>query len=58
MTMTETSRLNDLAPLLKEFTDRLVNTYQNGTAEQRAIIDECTANTVKMRARFEICPLC
>ena len=48
LTLTETSRLNDLAPVLREFTDRLVDTYQNGTDEQRAVIDECTANTVKI----------
>ena len=48
LTMTETKCLDDLAPVLKEFTDRLVNTYQNGTAEQRAAIDSCTANTVKI----------
>ena len=48
LTLTETSCLNDLAPVLKEFTDRLVDTYQNGTDEQRAVIDECTANTVKI----------
>ncbi len=48
LTLTETKRLDDLAPVLKEFTDRLVNTYQNGTAEQRAAIDSCTANTVKV----------
>ena len=48
LTLTETSRLNDLAPVLRAFTDRLVDTYQNGTPEQRAIIDKCTANTVKI----------
>ncbi len=48
LTLTETSRLNALAPVLREFTDRLVDTYQNGTPEQRAIIDECTAYTVKI----------
>ena len=47
-TLTETSRLNDLAPVLRELTDRLVDTYQNGTPEQRAAIDECTANAVKV----------
>ena len=52
LTMTETSRLNDLAPLLKEFADRLVDTYQNGTAEQRAIIDECTENAVKVQNKY------
>jgi len=47
-TLTKTSRLNDLAPVLKEFTDRLVNTYQNGTDDQRARIDLCTANAMKV----------
>ena len=49
-TMTETSRLNDLAPVLKEITDRLVNTYQNGTPEQRALIDQCTTNAVRVNS--------
>ena len=48
LTLTETRCLDDLAPVLKEFTDRLVNTYQNGTDEQRAAIDECTSNAVKI----------
>lgn len=52
LTMTESSRLNDLAPLLKEFTDRLVDTYQNGTAEQRAVIDECTKYAVKVQNKY------
>lgn len=47
-TLTKTCRLNDLAPVLKEFTDRLVNTYQNGTEDQRARIDSCTANAMKV----------
>ena len=54
MTLTETKRLDDLAPVLKEFTDRLVNTYQNGTAEQRAAIDECTANAVKVVNQYPL----
>ena len=52
LTLTETCRLNDLTPVLKEFTDRLVDTYQNGTPEQRARIDECTANAVKVHASY------
>ena len=52
LTLTETNRLNDLAPVLKEFTDRLVDTYQNGTPEQRAAIDECTANAVKVHNKY------
>ena len=52
LTLTETNRLNDLAPVLKEFTDRLVDTYQNGTPEQRAAINECTANAVKVHNKY------
>ena len=54
LTLTETKRLNDLAPVLKEFTDRLCDTYQNGTSEQRAAIDECTANAVKVVNQFPL----
>ena len=52
LTLTETKRLNDLAPVLKEFTDRLVDTYQNGTPEQHAAINECTANAVKVHNKY------
>ena len=52
LTLTETKRLNDLAPVLKEFTDRLVDTYQNGMPEQRATINECTANAVKVHNKY------
>ena len=47
-TMTDVRQLNNLAPVLKEITDRLVNTYQNGTPEQRALIDQCTTDAVKV----------
>lgn len=52
MTLTKTSRLNDLAPLLREFTDRLVETYQNGTDEQRFVIDLCTSLAVKVQNTY------
>jgi len=53
-TLTKTSRLNDLAPVLREFTDRLVNTYQNGTEDQRARIDLCTANAMKVYNNYPL----
>ena len=53
-TLTKTSRLNDLAPVLREFTDRLVNTYQNGTDDQRARIDSCTANAMKVDNNYPL----
>ena len=49
MTLTKTSKLDALAPLLKEFTDRLVDTYQNGTQAQRNNINIATRLAVKMQ---------
>ena len=52
MTLTKTSKLDALAPLLREFTDRLVDTYQNGTEEQRDNIDLSTKIAVKMENNY------
>ena len=52
LTLTETARLNDLAPVLREFTDRLCDAYKNGTQEQRAAIDFCTMNAVKVHNTY------
>ena len=52
MTLTKTSKLDALAPLLKEFTDRLVDTYQNGTQEQRNNINIATRLAVKMQNSY------
>jgi len=52
MTLTKTSKLDALAPLLREFTDRLVDTYQNGTKEQRGNIDVSTKLAVKMQNNY------
>ena len=54
LTITQTSKLNDLAPVLKEFTDRLVDTYQKGTQQQRELIDQCTANAVKVDGSYPL----
>ena len=54
MTLTKTSRLNDLAPLLREFTDRLVETYQNGTDNQRITLDICTSLAVKVEKSYPL----
>ena len=48
MTVTRTSSLNQLGVMMREFTDRLCETYVNGTDEQRQKIDYCTAHTVKV----------
>ena len=49
MTVTRTSALNALGEVMREFTDRLCDTYQNGTEEQQKKIDECTAKAVKIQ---------
>lgn len=48
ITVTETAKLNQLGKFMREFTDRLCNTYQNGTAEQIQKIDDVTQNAVKI----------
>ncbi len=52
LTLTRTECLNRLAPVLREVTDRLIDTYQNGTPEQRALIDQCTAEAVKVENTY------
>ena len=52
MTLTKTIKLDALAPLLREFTDRLVETYQNGTQVQRGNIDVSTRLAVKVQNTY------
>lgn len=49
MTVTRTSRIAHLGEMLREFTDRLCDTYQNGTDAQRQAIDSCTASAIKVQ---------
>jgi hypothetical protein len=49
MTVTRTSSIAHLGEMLREFTDRLCDTYQNGTDAQRQAIDNCTASAVKVQ---------
>ena len=44
MTITRTSALNTFGEKWKEFTNRLIDGYQNGGAEVKAAIDEVTEN--------------
>ena len=48
ITVTETARLNKLGKVMREFTDRLCDTYKNGTAEQKQKINDVTKNAVKI----------
>jgi hypothetical protein len=49
MTVTRTASIPQLGKMLREFTDRLCNTYTNGTDAQRAAIDDCTARATKVQ---------
>ena len=49
-TVTRTDRLDQLGSVMREFTDRLCETYENGTPEQQQAIDQVTAKAVKVSA--------
>ena len=58
MTVTETAMLDQLGKAMREFTDRLCNTYQYGTAEQKQDIDEVTQEAIKItdsNALYDVC---
>ena len=48
LTVTRTANIAHLGEVLREFTDRLCDTYQNGTDAQQQAIDYCTAHTMKI----------
>ena len=52
MTVTRTASIPHLGEVLREFTDRLCDTYANGTDAQRETIDNCTANAVKVQLNY------
>jgi hypothetical protein len=47
-TLTKTAKLDQLGKAMREFTDRLCDTYKNGTTEQKQKIDDVTKNAVKI----------
>ncbi len=49
MTVTRTANIPHLGKMLRQFIDRLCNTYTNGTDAQRAAIDYCTASATKVQ---------
>lgn len=49
LTVTRTSQIPQLGIVLREFTDRLCDTYTNGTDAQRQAIDSCTASAIKVQ---------
>ena len=48
LTVTRTANIAHLGKVLREFTDRLCDTYQNGTEAQKQAIDSCTASAIKV----------
>ena len=51
-TVTRTASLDQLGVMMREFTDRLCNTYTNGTEQQKQLIDKCTATAVKVQDNY------
>ena len=49
-TVTRTDRLDRLGSVMREFTDRLCDTYLNGTPAQQQAVDQVTAQAVKVSA--------
>ena len=49
LTVTRTANIPHLGKVLREFTDRLCDTYQNGTEAQQQAIDNCTASAIKVQ---------
>ena len=52
LTVTRTSQLDELGKVMREFTDRLCDTYANGTQRQQHLIDSCTARAVKVQLTY------
>ena len=50
LTVTRTTNLDKLGEMMREFTDRLCDTYTNGTEQQKQLIDNCTKQAVKIDA--------
>lgn len=50
LTVTRTANLDKLGEMMREFTDRLCDTYTNGTEQQKQLIDNCTKQAVKIDA--------
>lgn len=49
LTITRTAKLDKLGEVMRKFTDRLCNTYTNGSEHQQQVIDSCTATAVKVQ---------
>ena len=52
LTLTRTANINKLGTLMRQFVDRLCDTYTNGTEAQKQAIDSCTARAVKVQENY------
>ena len=52
LTLTRTANINKLGVLMRQFVDRLCDTYTNGTEAQKLAIDSCTARAVKVQENY------
>ena len=52
LTVTRTANIDKLGTLMRQFVDRLCDTYTNGTEAQKQAIDACTARAVKVQENY------
>ena len=52
LTLTRTANIDRLGTLMRQFVDRLCETYTNGTEAQKQAIDSCTARAVKVQENY------
>ena len=52
LTVTRTANIDKLGTLMRQFVDRLCETYTNGTEAQKQAIDSCTARAVKIQKNY------
>ena len=52
LTLTRTANIDKLGTLMRQFVDRLCETYPNGTETQKQAIDSCTARAVKVQENY------
>jgi hypothetical protein len=52
LTLTRTANIDKLGTMMRQFVDRLCETYTNGTEAQKQAIDSCTAGAVKVQENY------
>ena len=52
LTLTRTANIDKLGTMMRQFVDRLCETYTNGTEAQKQAIDSCTARAVKVQENY------